>query len=443
MKTFLNKGILLLLLFLFLPTPLCAGLVDSLLTRAEAMLDAGHPEDALRPLREALKENPDHLSALLLLGRAHFDSGDLNPAQRAFEKALDIYASSAVAQTGIATIHLRKAFGWTLSTNHLRQAVSAAHRATRMDPEYAPAYIALGRGYEALNENFAGALRAYTTALELQPDDLEAAMLVAHAYIEYRRKSHRDRDWDRGRASLDEGILELLERHTIAPAFLPLAAQIYLDLGEPEKALKTFEQYIASLPETEREFFRDIRYVSTKTEADVYAHPPDEEREDYLHQFWYRRNPDPFAEVNERRIEHYRRVWYARERFGNSKKPWDRRGDVYVRYGDPDHRARSGHPNPDMATAVIQVKERLALALYGPEALDNTFIGPVYPVRSNESFVGRLNPFDLNSSMKGRICWGGISLLKTPKKAEGLPPKPSRNISAVRCDRKPGITTCP
>ena len=94
-------------------------------------------------------------------------------------------------------------------------------------------------------------------------------------------------------------------------------------------------------------------------------------------------------------------VWYARNHFAEAKTPWDARGDIYIRYGDPDYRARSGRANPEITPAVEQVKERLALALYGPEAMDEVFTGPVYPIRSNQSFVGELDPAALARTDEG------------------------------------------
>ena len=73
---------------------------------------------------------------------------------------------------------------------------------------------------------------------------------------------------------------------------------------------------------------------------------------------------DPTTEVNERLQEHYQRVWMARQYFAGSAYPWDRRGEVYLRYGEPDYRSRSGRAPGVMSVAVQRVKDELYAQLY-------------------------------------------------------------------------------
>ena len=53
----------------------------------------------------------------------------------------------------------------------------------------------------------------------------------------------------------------------------------------------------------------------------------------------------------------------------------------------------SDRPAPPMSAAVEQVKERLALALYGPESMDESFTGPVYPVNPKRESVQGIQAF--------------------------------------------------
>ena len=363
---------------------------DSLIALGKAQYQAKEDKKAMAHLKAALEQDPEGIETLIAVGNAYFDIGQQDHAMRTYKDAMEINAASAPAQLGIARIHYRRAAGGFLAVRNARKAVSEARRATRMDPNYAPAYILLGKSYERLNENYAAALRAYARALELQPYDGETARLFGIAYIEHRRRTQGDRT--NPKYFLDETTLKNLETHLEDHAFLHIAAQIYFDQGEAHQALETFEHYIDALPEQEQAYYRDISAIGTKREIEAYEQTPDTEKSEFLKQFWTRRDLDLLTEVNERLFEHYRRVWYALQHFGLGKKPWDVRGDIYIRYGDPDHRARSGQAAPQMTATVEQVKERLALALYGPESIDETFIGPVYPVRSNQSFMGALDP---------------------------------------------------
>jgi GWxTD domain-containing protein len=65
----------------------------------------------------------------------------------------------------------------------------------------------------------------------------------------------------------------------------------------------------------------------------------DEERENFIEQFWLRRDPTPDTEENEYREEHYRRIAYANETFASGIPGWKTdRGMIYIKYGPPDER---------------------------------------------------------------------------------------------------------
>ena len=69
----------------------------------------------------------------------------------------------------------------------------------------------------------------------------------------------------------------------------------------------------------------------------------DEEREQFIEQFWERRNPSPGSPENEFREEYYRRIAYANERFSSGWPGWKTdRGRIYIMYGPPDEREQ--HP---------------------------------------------------------------------------------------------------
>ncbi|HUU12676.1 MAG TPA: GWxTD domain-containing protein [Terriglobia bacterium] len=63
----------------------------------------------------------------------------------------------------------------------------------------------------------------------------------------------------------------------------------------------------------------------------------DEEREQFIEQFWERRNPNPGSPENEFLEEYYRRIAYANERYASGIPGWKTdRGRIYIMYGPPD-----------------------------------------------------------------------------------------------------------
>jgi GWxTD domain-containing protein len=83
----------------------------------------------------------------------------------------------------------------------------------------------------------------------------------------------------------------------------------------------------------------DVVYIITDQERAVFTQlQSDEEREEFIEQFWQRRDPTPGTPENEFRDEHYRRIEYANERFGlRGMVGWQTdRGRILIMYGKPD-----------------------------------------------------------------------------------------------------------
>ncbi|MEE8200595.1 MAG: GWxTD domain-containing protein [Candidatus Acidoferrales bacterium] len=82
----------------------------------------------------------------------------------------------------------------------------------------------------------------------------------------------------------------------------------------------------------------DVIYILTPEEKTAFLDlNTDEEREQFIEQFWLRRDPTPDTIENEYREEHYRRIAYANERFACGKRGWRTdRGRVYIAWGPPD-----------------------------------------------------------------------------------------------------------
>ena len=82
----------------------------------------------------------------------------------------------------------------------------------------------------------------------------------------------------------------------------------------------------------------DVGYIITDEERKVFRSlMNDEEREQFIEQFWLRRNPDPEALNNDYKEEHYRRIAYANQHFASGIPGWKTdRGRIYIMYGPAD-----------------------------------------------------------------------------------------------------------
>jgi GWxTD domain-containing protein len=82
----------------------------------------------------------------------------------------------------------------------------------------------------------------------------------------------------------------------------------------------------------------DVAYIITEDERKSFARlQTDEEREQFIEQFWLRRDPTPDTIENEYKEEHYRRIAYANEHFASGIPGWrSDRGRIYITFGPPD-----------------------------------------------------------------------------------------------------------
>jgi GWxTD domain-containing protein len=90
---------------------------------------------------------------------------------------------------------------------------------------------------------------------------------------------------------------------------------------------------------------QDVRWIITDQELQAFKHlSNDEERDQFIENFWLRRNPNPDSPDNEYREEHYARIAYANEHFAAGKQGWRTdRGHIYIAFGKPD--SIDSHPS--------------------------------------------------------------------------------------------------
>ena len=82
----------------------------------------------------------------------------------------------------------------------------------------------------------------------------------------------------------------------------------------------------------------DVGYIITDEERTAFKHlNTDEEREQFIEQFWLRRDPTPDTVENEFKEEHYRRIAYANEHYASGIPGWKAdRGRIYITFGPAD-----------------------------------------------------------------------------------------------------------
>jgi len=82
--------------------------------------------------------------------------------------------------------------------------------------------------------------------------------------------------------------------------------------------------------------------IQTEERKEFLALASDAERDNFIKSFWDARNPNPGSDTNEYKEEHYRRLAYANQYFGNMKAQdgWRTdQGHIYIVLGAPEQRA--------------------------------------------------------------------------------------------------------
>ncbi len=220
-------------------------------------------------------------------------------------------------------------------------------------PDHYDAYFKLGVFYESLRY-YDKAMKAYSRQMAVNPGHpITPARL---AYVAMRLKSAGEETY-----SLDE-LKEMAQ--TKPKEYLPLLAEMHVERGDFAQAQAAFERYFQFLDPTEREYYQDLSLVASEEVLAKMQGAFGRSLTRLREVFWLEQDPTPTTQVNERRVEHYRRVHFARSNFVEGLEEWhgrgwDRRGDVYIRLGHPDHRSWSDYLVFETDEKVAKVKNRL------------------------------------------------------------------------------------
>lgn len=375
-------------------------LVDSLLDVGARVLEVDAPA-AVPVLRVVTLMAPKFARGHCLLGYAYLKSKNPDAALRSFERAVRLDHRLAEAYNGLGQVFERRPKArydairyYTKALQYNRDYLEARFNIARLrrrlkehdarydiekvldiDPTYAPAYLLLGEWYEVHEEDFERAALLYARYMTLKPEDPKGRQRLAAVYL-------RSRNYER----IVDLLTDYVRQHPDETGVMAVLAQACVGLGRLEWADRYFREYLQAATAEEQALYRDPVLLMSPEERSAYEMAHGQARVELVKRFWTAHDPDLTTAINERLLEHYRRVWYALGAYSSGKQPWDRRGEVYIRFGEPDYRSTSDMKNYNQSLKVQRVRERIARQMYGQAALQMTFMGgPVYAVRSLKS----------------------------------------------------------
>src|SRR5271155_1181839 len=149
---------------------------------------------------------------------------------------------------------------------------------------------------------------------------------------------------------------------SVAVAMSPLAAQqpqvqdqpapiAHQNLDKEQK--KKIKRTLKELDTPYRQWLNeDVVYIISPDERNAFLQlATNEEREQFIEQFWLRRSGNPDLPDNDFKEEHYRRIAYANEHYASGIPGWKSdRGRMYIIWGPPDeiesHRTGGTYARP-------------------------------------------------------------------------------------------------
>jgi GWxTD domain-containing protein len=370
---------------------------------AIALFGASNAEDMVSELVELAVDGKSWCD----LGEAYLSRGLVDRAEEAFDRALTFQDADARAENGLGQIFIRKPEYFAKAIDHFKRSIQLddgylepytnlaraylerdmndgiryARQAIEKDPVFSLPYRVLGE-YYARGEEDKRAVEYLEQYVELEPDDIETAVLLGRSFL--RLKDYR---------SIERTIGPLYRAKQDAIDLIPILAITDIRQNRFDAAFALFETYLLRVTDRERSWFDDVRTVLPGQDVPGYEQLSDNEQRVYRERFWREKDPDLTTKLNERLLEHYGRVWFARRNFGEFAYPWDQRGAVYIRYGEPDYRSRSGRVPALTSPKVQRIKEAMYADLYSVPP-QGELVGPVFPIRSSRGIsLGQNNEF--------------------------------------------------
>jgi len=185
------------------------------------------------------------------------------------------------------------------------------------------------RNWQRMNEfsdDLAAARRELKAAADCDPDDLRATTLSLYAA------------WASGDTTV--GACDAaLARHDDNAALHLLRGVLDYDAGRFVSAEACFRRGLERMPAGDVAAFHTLQPFLPGRQLDQYRRASMDNRATFERGYWIAVDPDPTTEVNERFLEHMRRISIAEIRYAHpltGRRGWETdRGAIFIRFGEP------------------------------------------------------------------------------------------------------------
>lgn len=400
------------------------------LETGKALFEAERFEDALILFQQAVLKDGSSAPAHYWLGMAQYESGDLREALSSFRRAARQDKNWAPGHIGMGKTYLRLKNRKLDARNALRSAVRLEPdnpdaqyylgmtfmndkkvdtivgsdqdgrtyflKATELNPSHPDAFYQLGRCYDSFPEpEYEHAMNAYFNQYRVNPEHRRAFERFTNVCL-------RTEKFEKGAVLLEQLVEEAGD--AVADKVRTLQLQFSLLSNSTDRRFdrlqEALETYVSGLDPDEQAVYRDLSHVAPPDELKAWKDADGSNRDALWQAFWNSRDSNPATVENERLVEHYRRVLYARNHFSEGQYPYDRRGEIYVRYGAPDDRSHFLMRRHENTFSVFQPSANPAVDAIRERNMQSGYllrVGRGDPVALMEEEIMQLQGFDLGS----------------------------------------------
>ncbi len=210
------------------------------------------PADARALLEEALRQDPNQALANESMGMLHYRLGERDEAARYFARAVQLDSRSYLAHYYHALLLIES----ETPGEGLPEAEASLRRATELNPNFAPAYVALSTLYATRKESLERALEASRKAAELEPGESAYQLNVGIVFMRMERGAD-------ARAMAERALrtAKSPEARAAAESFLREAGRL--------------EEYLARRKQYEEEARASRERMQTYLQRDAAENPPE------------------------------------------------------------------------------------------------------------------------------------------------------------------------
>lgn len=231
--------------------------------------------------------------------------------------------------------HVEK--GLTLyAMRFIGEAEDAIKQAIRLDPGFFHAWFQLGRIEKdryllnmCFTERKENAIRCFKKACNI--DDTHEETLYNLGLLHCLRRMYKTSKKYASRAAT---------LHPDNPRHHLLLGTILFRMRLFEGAAREYDIALTLMDDAERSYYLDAAPLLPFKQREEYLKWPEDQGKKWSGRFWLRNDPTPATELNERLLEHYERVFLARELLTHDRLELDgaetARGLALISYGLPD-----------------------------------------------------------------------------------------------------------